>query len=227
MEPSRKTIRIRHGVQGAGRARACATSPARAVPIHLRPTGHAPGTERRPQTQRAVATLLAIIVLSTGSTTLATLAAGAAALRGLVVGGRSAAVLAAACCFVAVPILGAALSLLDWPLRLLVVPGLVATLGTQATPDGRLAHRYAASWVSVRLAGWRSLGCTLPGAGRARPVRGDVWVAPDERDRRLRRCRVGGPAMLELRRPVLVRRRRFPRAGSWHAGHESAQVASG
>lgn len=93
----------------------------------------------------AVATLLTILVLSSGSVTVAALAAAAAGLWGLMSGGRDAALAAAACCVVAVPVVGGLLGLLDWPLRLLVLPGLVATLGTQATPDGRLAHRYAAA----------------------------------------------------------------------------------
>lgn len=160
----------------------------------------------------AVATLLAIIVLSSGSTTVAALTAAAAGLWGLVVGGRGAAMMAAGCGFVAVPVAGAALSLLDWPLRLLILPGLVATLGTQATPDGRLAHRYAASWLAVRVAGRRSLGRTLPALGRPHRIDGWLWVASDERDPRPRRCRVSGPATLHLRRPVRVRRRRVRRS---------------
>ena len=61
---------------------------------------------------------------------------------------------------------GIALGLLDWPLRLIVIPAAVATLATQATPDGRRADRFALSWLALRLAPLRrSLGRALPLAG--------------------------------------------------------------
>lgn len=159
----------------------------------------------------AVATLLVILVLSSGSTTVTALAAGAGGVWGLVRHGRDAALILAASCFVAVPVAGALLGVLDWPLRLLVLPGLVATLGTQATPDGRLAHRYAASWLAVRLSGRRSLGRELPSSGRSHRLGGALWVARDERGPRLRRCRVHGPARLRLQTAMRVRRRRLRR----------------
>ena len=62
--------------------------------------------------------------------------------------------------------------LLDWPLRLVVIPVAVATLATQATPDGRRADRFALSWLAVHLAPLRrSLGRALPALGRRAPAR--------------------------------------------------------
>lgn len=156
--------------------------------------------------------LVAVLVLSSGSATIAALGAAAAGLAGFVVGGRSAAVLAAAATFVAVPVLGFGLGLLDWPLRYLILPGLVATLATQATPDGRRADRFAWSWLALRLAARRrSLGRPLPLAGTAYVFGGELWVAPDERSPRLRRARVHGPAEITTADPLAVTRRRWRR----------------
>jgi hypothetical protein len=160
----------------------------------------------------ATATLLVVLVVSSGSATVAALAAAAASLAGFVAGGRAGAVAAAAGAFVAVPVAGFGLRLLDWPLRYLVVPGLVATLATQATPDGRRAERFAWSWLSLRLAARRrSLGRALPLAGRAYAFGGALWVAPDERSPRLRRARVRGPAVVSLAEPARVARGRWRR----------------
>lgn len=157
----------------------------------------------------ALATLLAVILVSSRSGTVAVLAAVVAGLAGLVWGGRLGAAVAAAAALVAVPVCGWLIGSLDWPLRLVIVPALVATLATQATPDGRSAHRYAASWLRVRLdAGRRSLGRPLPPAGAARVLRWGLWVAPDEHSPALRRSRVRGPAVVRLRDQLLVRRRR-------------------
>lgn len=156
----------------------------------------------------ATGTLLAVLALSARSLTLATLAGLVAALAGLVAGGRSGAALAGAVTFLAVPVLGFLVGLLDWPLRLVVLPALVATLATQATPDGRRADRYALSWLGLRLrARRRSLGRPLPPPGR-RSLAARLWVAADERSPRLRGARVRGPAELRFRSAVAVRRRR-------------------
>jgi hypothetical protein len=156
--------------------------------------------------------LVAVLVVSSGSATIAALAAAAAGLAGFVVSGRSAAAVTAAATFVAVPVAGFGLRLLDWPLRYLIVPGLVATLATQATPDGRRADRFAWSWLALRLRPRRrSLGRPLPLADRAYVTSGELWVAPDERSPRLRRAHVRGPAVIATANPVCVRRRRWSR----------------
>jgi hypothetical protein len=160
----------------------------------------------------ATATLLVVLVVSSGSAAVAALAATAAGLAGFAAGGRPGAALAAVGTFVAVPVVGFGLRLLDWPLRYLIVPGLVATLATQATPDGRRADRFAWSWLVLRLAARRrSLGRALPLAGRRYAFGGELWVAPDERSPRLRRGRVRGPAAVSLAEPVVVARRRLRR----------------
>jgi hypothetical protein len=155
----------------------------------------------------AAGTLLAVLALAARSQTVALLAAGGAGLAGLSAGGRMGALAAGAAALVAVPLSGWALAQLDWPLRLVVLPALVATLATQATPDGRRADSYARSWLALRLAPRRrSLGRALPLAGRRHLLSGDLWVAPDERCRTLRRGRVRGPAVATFASPLLVRR---------------------
>jgi hypothetical protein len=156
----------------------------------------------------ATGSLVVVLALSARSPTLAALAGFGAALAGLAAGGRVAGELDGGAAFLAVPVFGFLVSLLDWPLRLVVLPALVATLATQASPDGRRADRYALSWISLRLrARRRSLGRALPPWG-LRLAAASVWVAPDERSPRLRRGQVRGPAELSLRAPAWVRRRR-------------------
>ncbi|HET7444532.1 MAG TPA: hypothetical protein VFJ57_07735 [Solirubrobacterales bacterium] len=155
----------------------------------------------------AVAALVAVLALGSGSATIAVLLALAAALAGLAVGGRAGAALAGAVAFAGFWAAAFALGLLDWPLRLIVVPVALATLATQATPDGRRADRFALSWVALRLAPRRrSLGRALPPAGPAQHRGGSVWVAPDERSGQLRRGRVHGPATVAFAAGVRVRR---------------------
>lgn len=164
----------------------------------------------------ASGTLLCVLVLSSGSATVAVLAAAAAGLAGLAVGGRAGALAAGMLAFVSVPVAGFWLGLLDWPLRYLVLPGLVATLATQATPDGRRADRFAWSWLALRLAPRRrSLGRSLPLVGRRDRPQARLWVAPDERSPRLRRARLRGPAHVRFGAQVAVRRRRWPRRRTW------------
>ncbi|MDX6623745.1 MAG: hypothetical protein QOE75_1677 [Solirubrobacterales bacterium] len=155
----------------------------------------------------ATAALLAVLAIGSGSATVAALIAVGAALAGLVVGGRGAALAAGAGAFAGFWIAEAVLGLLDWPLRLVVVPIAVATLATQATPDGRRADRFALSWIALRLAPRRrSLGRGLPAAGTATAPAGSLWVAPDEHSPRLRRGRVTGKSTATFSEPVRVRR---------------------
>jgi hypothetical protein len=155
----------------------------------------------------ATAALVAVLAIGSGSTTIAVLTALAAALAGLAIGGRAGAALAGVGAFAGFWAAGLVLALLDWPLRLVVVPVAVATLATQATPDGRRADRFAASWVALRLAPRRrSLGRALPAVGIAQHRAGSVWVAPDEHSGQLRRGRVRGPATVAFASEVRVRR---------------------
>jgi hypothetical protein len=155
----------------------------------------------------ATAALVAVLALGSESPTVAILLALAAGAAGLHVGGRAGGLAAAVSAFVAFWVAGFLLGLLDWPLRLFVVPIAVATLATQATPDGRRADRFALSWLALRLAPRRrSLGRALPPAGIAQLRDGEVWVAPDEHLPELRRCRIRGAANVAFAHEVRVRR---------------------
>ena len=158
----------------------------------------------------ATATLVGVVALSGRSTTVVILLAAAAGLGALSAAGGRAGLLAAASALVLLPLVGLLLAELDWPLRLLIVPALVATLLTQATPDGRPAHRFALSLAALWLApARRSLDRTLAVAGEPVAFGWRVGVAPDEYGQKLRRGRVTGPAHVAFRDTVAVRRRRL------------------
>jgi hypothetical protein len=153
----------------------------------------------------AFCALVLILVLSQRSFVFAILIGGIAGS----LGASSHGVIGALAGFVAGVLLtllaGVVLGWLDWPLRLLVCPGLVATLAGQASPDGRPAHRYLTSWVAVRLrASRRSLDRMLPADSGVRVWAPWVWVAPDEYSPVLHRGRVHGPARLVFGKPVVV-----------------------
>lgn len=155
----------------------------------------------------ATATLLTVIALEAGSTSIELALAALAGAAGFGVGGREGAAVAAIGALAVTWLAGIALGLLDWPLRLIVIPAAVATLGTQATPDGRRADRFALSWLSLRLApARRSLGRSLPLAGLGYGLGGQLWVEADERSPSLRRARVRGPALVFFSLPIAVRR---------------------
>lgn len=155
----------------------------------------------------ATAALVAVLALGSESPTVAILLALAAGAAGLHVGGRAGGLAAGAGAFGAFWIAGFLLGLLDWPLRLVVVPIAVATLATQATPDGRRADRFALSWLALRLAPRRrSLGRGLPQVGVPQHRDGELWVAPDEHLPELRRCRIRGAATVAFAAEVRVRR---------------------
>ena len=159
--------------------------------------------------------LLAVVAIGSGSAAVALALAGVAGLAGASAGGRVGGSVAALGALAATWTGGWVLGLLDWPLRLVVIPAAVATLATQATPDGRRADRFALSWLAAHLAPLRrSLGRPLPAAGRAHLLGGELWVAPDERSPRLRRGRVRGPAIVFFSQAVSVRGsgRRRPQA---------------
>jgi hypothetical protein len=166
----------------------------------------------------ATAALLVVLAIGSGSLALALAMAGSAGLAGASAGGRVGGAVAATGTLAATWIGGFALGLLEWPLRVIVIPAAVATVATQATPDGRRADRFALSWLATHLAPLRrSLGRTLPAISRAHLLGGEAWVAPDERSPRLRRGRVRGPAIVFFSEPVLVRggwRRRRVAQGS-------------
>ncbi len=154
--------------------------------------------------------LVTVLVLTAHAPGVAVAIAGAGGIAGVAIGGRAAGVAAAASGFVCVELGGWALAVVDWPLRLIVIPTAVATLATQATPDGRRAHRFALSWLMLRLEPSRqSLGRRLSGhAGERELLTWGLWVAADERTEALPRGTIGGPAELTFSTPVEARRRR-------------------
>lgn len=155
----------------------------------------------------ATGALIAVLAISSGSSAVAVLVAIAAATAGLFVGGLAGALLAGGAALAAVWAAGALLGLLDWPLRLVVLPVAVATLATQATPDGRHADRFALSWLALRLAPRRrSLGRAIEPAGIPQLREGRVWVAPDEHAPQLRRARIRGAGTISFAAEMRVRR---------------------
>jgi hypothetical protein len=155
----------------------------------------------------AAGTLVGVVALDSGSPFVLGAITAAASLAGLSVGGRGATITAGGAALVGAWLAGTALGLLDWPLRLIVLPVAVATLATQATPDGRRAERFAAAWLGLRLApARRSQGRALPLAGLPHRLGAKFWVAPDERSPAMRRGRVLGPAIVGFVEPVCLRR---------------------
>jgi hypothetical protein len=153
--------------------------------------------------------LLVIVILSSRSTAFTVAAGGVAALAGASLRGWRGALLAGSAAAFAVQAAGVLLGWLDWPLRLLILPVLVATAAGQLSPDGRDAHRYLLSRVAVRLRPpRRSLERPLLADGEARDWGVRLWVAPDEHLAVLAHGRVCGPARVAFReRVVLVPRR--------------------
>lgn len=168
----------------------------------------------------ATAALLVVVTIGSGSIAVVLTIAVIAGLGGASAGGRVGGAVAALGAAAAAWIGGLVLGLLDWPLRLVVIPAGLATLATQATPDGRRADRFALSWLAVHLAPLRrSLGRALPALGRVHLLGGELWVAPDERSPRLRRGRVRGPAVVFFSAPVAVRR------SGWRGRRRVAQTS--
>jgi hypothetical protein len=153
----------------------------------------------------AFASLLVVLVLSQRSIAFAAVVAAVGGLLGASQHGWGGALIAALAGFVAVLVAGVVLGWVDWPLRLLVVPGMVATLAGQSSPDGRPAHRYLTSWAGLRLrAARRSLDGAIAADGEMQVWAPRVWVAPDEHSAVLHHGRVRGPARLVFAHPVVV-----------------------
>jgi hypothetical protein len=179
----------------------------------------------------AFASLVVVLVLSQRSIVLAVLLAAVGGVLGASSQGWVGLVLGGLAAFVASLLVGVVLDWLDWPLRLLIAPGMIATLAGQASPDGRPAHRYLASWAGLRMRGARRcLDGALPGDGEARVWAPQVWVAADEHSPVLQHGRVRGPARLVFARPVVAipgRRRLIVRRAEGHrlrAGERLAEV---
>jgi hypothetical protein len=153
----------------------------------------------------AFAALIGVLVLSQRSLVLALVLAGIGALLGASSHGWSGAVILAAAVFAGALLVGVLLGWLDWPLRLLVLPAMLATIAGHPSSDGRSAHRYLVSWVAVQFrAARRSLDRPLLPDGEGQVWAPEVWVAPDHHSPVLERGRVHGPARLVFGRRVVV-----------------------
>ena len=172
----------------------------------------------------AAGALVAVLALSQRSLILAALVGAVSALLSGGARGPLGAVIAGAAGFAGTLAAGVLLGWLDWPLRLVIAPAMLATFAGQVSPDGRPAHRYLTSWVAVRLrASRRSLDRPLPADGETRMWAPQVWVAPDHHSPVLQRGRVQGPARLVFGRPVVVIPRRGRQIVRPAAGHRMRQ----
>ena len=168
----------------------------------------------------AFGTLVVILVLSSRSLLFTLVAAGVGALLGAGSRGWRGAVAAGAVVACAVQVCGLLLGWVDWPLRLLVLPGLVATAAGQLTPDGRSAHRYLLSRTAVRLRGARrSLERPVMVDGQVADWAPRVWVAPDHHSPVLYHGRIHGPAQVAFGRQVVLTARRGRHVARPAAGH--------
>jgi hypothetical protein len=153
----------------------------------------------------AFAALVAVLVLSQRSLVLALVLAAIGALLGAISHGWSGAAILAAAVFAGTLLVGVLLGWLDWPLRLLVLPALLATVAGHPSSDGRSTHRYLVSWVAVQSrAARRSLDRPLVPDGEGQVWAPRVWVAPDHHSPVLERGRVRGPARLVFGRRVIA-----------------------
>jgi hypothetical protein len=175
----------------------------------------------------AGAALLAVLALGTGSTVVYLAIALGGAVAGAALGGREGAAIAGGAALVGSWLAGQVLGALDWPIRLVVIPAGVAIVATQATPDGRPAHRFAAAWLALRLSPRRrSLGRALPAEGTPRIEDGKVWVSPDECSPVLRRARIRGEGVIVFRADVSAHRSRI-RQGRIRVAKTSAPARGG
>ncbi len=164
--------------------------------------------------------LVVILALSQRSLLLAAVIGVVGALLGASSRGWIGAVLAGGAGFLGALTAGVLLGWLDWPLRLVIAPAMLATFAGQVSPDGRPAHRYLASWVGLRLrAARRSLDRPLTADGERELWAPEVWVAPDHHSPVLVHGRVQGPARLIFGRPVVVIPRRGRQVVRPAAGH--------
>jgi hypothetical protein len=105
-------------------------------------------------------------------------------------------------------VVGVLIGLLDWPLRFVVLPAAFATALTQLSPDGRGAHRFAWSWLRVRVAGRRHLGQPMARTGQRGELGGSVPAAADSHRPQLARAVITGPGRVRFAGPVVLQRGR-------------------
>jgi hypothetical protein len=168
----------------------------------------------------AFGTLLMVLVLSSRSLLFTVVAGGVGGLFGAQSRGWRGALAAGSVVACAVQVCGLLLGWVDWPLRLLVLPGLVATAAGQLTPDGRSAHRYLLSRGLVRLrATRRSLERPVMVDGQVQEWAPRVWVAPDNYSPVLHHGRIHGPAQIVFGREMVLTPRRGRHVARPAKGH--------
>jgi TcpE family len=177
----------------------------------------------------AFASLVGVLVLSERSIAFALLLAVIGGVLGASQHGLGGALLLAAAGFAGTLLAGVVLGWIDWPLRLLILPGLLATVAGHPSSDGRSTHRYLVSWLAVGLrAARRSLDRPLTADGESEVWAPRVWVAPDHHSPILQTGRVHGPARLVFARRVVVspaRGRLVVRAAEGHRMRRGERVA--
>lgn len=170
--------------------------------------------------------LVAILALSSRSLLLTLVLATVGGLFGCESRGWRGGLLGAGGAACALQVSGFLLGSIDWPLRLVILPSLVATAAGQLTPDGRSAHRYLLSRAMVKLrAKRRSLERPVMVDGQVSIWAPQVWVAPDQHSPVLYHGRVHGPARIVFGRQVVLcpRRGRYvvrPASGHRMRKHE-------
>lgn len=102
----------------------------------------------------------------------------------------------------ALPILGALLSALPWPLRLILLPGLVTRALCHKRADGRPAHEAITAYLSFLLSTKHLVG--LAAAPHEDGHLDPLAVAGDKHGARWPRGVVRGPCTVLLRRPARV-----------------------
>lgn len=177
----------------------------------------------------AFVALVAVLVLSQRSLVLAVVLGVIGAVLGASSHGFSGAGILGGCACVGALAIGVLLCWLDWPLRLIVLPALLATVAGHPSSDGRSTHRFLVSWLAVRVrAARRSLDRSLIPDGEVRVWAPQVWVAPDHHSPVLERGRVRGPARLVFGRLVVAipaRGRFIVRPAEGHRMRRGEQLA--
>jgi hypothetical protein len=156
----------------------------------------------------AAAILLATVVLAGVHPVVIAAGSGLAYVSAVRLGRRREGVVLALASAVALTAAGLVVGVVDWPLRLVVLPAVGATVLTQIAPDGRSVRRHLLSQARVRIAGRRRLGAALPVAGASRRLELRVAVAADRHQPTLAPARISGPCRVLFAEPVLVLRRR-------------------
>lgn len=115
--------------------------------------------------------------------------------------GYAAAILLTALVLARLPLAGALVGTMPWPLAYVVIPIGGAYALTRLKVDGRPALVAARAWVRMQT-GPRRIAAFRAAPGPCRVELGQVTVAPDDSGASMRRGVVEGPATVTLRYPV-------------------------